>query len=91
MSANVDVRVAEKNNVLSVPTSVIIGRGSKRSVYTVEAGVAKERKVEVGMANWERTEIVTGLKENEQVVSTLNVKGLQDGAMVQVGAGEQAP
>src|SRR5262249_17084935 len=30
MSANVDVVVAEKQNVLSLPTNVIIGRGTKR-------------------------------------------------------------
>jgi HlyD family secretion protein len=87
MSANVDVVVAEKQNVLSLPTSVIIGRGTKRSVYVIEQGVARERPIEIGISSWERTEVTSGLREGEPVVATLNSKGLADGAPVAV-AGE---
>jgi HlyD family secretion protein len=82
MSANVDVRVAQKDGVLSLPTSVIVGRGVKRSVYRVEGGLAREQQVEVGLSSWERTEIVSGLKEGDRVIASLNVKGLGDGLPV---------
>lgn len=82
MSANVDVVVAEKDNVLHLPTNVVIGRGTKRSVYVIEQNVARERNIEIGISSWERTEVVSGLREGERVVATLNTKGLADGLPV---------
>jgi HlyD family secretion protein len=92
MSANVDVRVAEKNDLVYLPTNVIVGRGTKRTVYVVEGGLAKERQVQVGLSSWERSEITSGVKEGEEVISSLNVKGLADGVPVKVedaGAGKK--
>jgi HlyD family secretion protein len=82
MSANVDVQVAEKLNVLSLPTNVIIGRGTKRSVYVIAGGIAHARSIQTGLSSWERTEIVSGLGEGDVVVGTLNVQGLADGVPV---------
>jgi HlyD family secretion protein len=82
MSANVDVQVAKKLNVLSLPTNVIIGRGTKRSVYLIADGSARARSVQIGLSSWERTEIVSGLNEGDVVVGTLNVQGLADGMPV---------
>jgi HlyD family secretion protein len=90
MSANVDVRVAEKEGVLSLPTNVIVGRGTKRSVFWNDHGVARERSIQIGLSSWERTEVVSGLKEGDRVVANLNVKGLADGVPL-VPAGEGAP
>ena len=89
MSANVDVRVAEKQDVLSLPTNVIIGRGTKRSVYLIDQGVARERPIQIGMSSWERTEIASGLAQGDRVVANLNAKGLADGVPVQP-SGERA-
>jgi len=89
MSANVDVRVAEKDDVLSLPTNVIIGRGTKRSVYLIDQGVARERSIQIGMSSWERTEIASGLAVGDRVVANLNAKGLADGVPV-LPAGERA-
>jgi len=82
MSANVDIRVAEKPDVVSLPTNVIIGRGAKRSVYRIEGGAAKLRPVEVGLSNWDRTEITGGLAVGDEVIATLNLKELEEGARV---------
>jgi len=89
MSANVDVRVAEKQDVLSLPTNVIIGRGTKRSVYLIDQGVARERPIQIGMSSWERTEVASGLTQGDRVVANLNAKGLADGVPVQP-SGERA-
>lgn len=90
MSANVDVVVAEKQNVLNLPTNVIIGRGTKRSVFVIDNGVARERPIQIGISSWERTEILSGLGEGDRVVATLNVKGLVDGARVEAAKMERA-
>ena len=84
MSANVDVQVAEKLKVLSLPTNVIIGRGTKRSVYVIVGGIARARSIETGLSSWERTEIVSGVNAGDLVVATLNVQGLMDGIPVRV-------
>jgi len=89
MSANVDVRVAEKQDVLSLPTNVIIGRGTKRSVYLIDQGIARERAIQIGMSSWERTEIASGLAQGDRVVANLNAKGLADGVPIQP-SGEHA-
>jgi HlyD family secretion protein len=86
MSANVDVTVAEKQNVLSLPTNVIIGRGTKRSVYLIENGIVHERPIQVGIASWERTEITGGLRDGDRVAANLNAKGLADGVPVLTAA-----
>lgn len=92
MSANVDIVVARKDKVLSVPTSVIIGRGVSRSVYLlVPEGRyhrVKKTEVQVGISNWERTELLSGVGEADVVAATLNQKGLEDGALVQLQRGK---
>ncbi|HVE87603.1 MAG TPA: HlyD family efflux transporter periplasmic adaptor subunit, partial [Myxococcales bacterium] len=85
MSANVDVRVAEKPDLVNLPTNVIVGRGTRRTVFVVENGVAREKPVQVGLASWERSEILSGVSEGQEVVSSLNAKGLADGVPVKVG------
>ena len=82
MSANVDVRVAEKQDLVSLPTNVIVGRGIKRTVYVVADGKAKEQPVQIGLTSWERSEIVSGVSEGQEVISSLNAKGLADGVPV---------
>jgi hypothetical protein len=64
---------------------VIIGRGTKRTVYVIdEKGIAREQQVQVGLASWERSEIVSGVNEGQQVITSLNAKGLADGVLVKV-------
>ena len=85
MSANVEIRVAEKADVVSLPTNVIVGRGTKRTVFVIDNGVARVRQVEVGLSNWDRSEILSGLKVGDEIVATLNIKELEDGKPVKAG------
>src|SRR5439155_6243035 len=86
MSANVEIRVAEKADVVSLPTNVIVGRGTRRTVFRVEEGRARVREVQVGLSNWDRSEILGGVSLNDQIVATLNAKALEDGVPVTAGA-----
>ena len=78
--------MAEKKDVVSLPTNVIIGRGARRSVYAVVDGKARLKPVEVGLSNWDRTEILSGLSVGDEVVATLNTKELEDGVPLKTGA-----
>jgi hypothetical protein len=74
--------------VLAIPSNAIVGRGVSRFVYRLAPQGATYRvhrqPVEIGLANWDRTEITSGLGENTLIVTSLNEKGLEDGALVSV-------
>ena len=99
MSANVEILVAEKRDVLAIPSNAIVGRGVNRFVYVLEPEGrffrAKHMNVAVGISNWERTEISSGLSAGALVVLSLNEKGFEEGKLVtpieQAGASEAKP
>jgi HlyD family secretion protein len=84
MGANVRVIVAERRDVLYVPSSAVVGRGITRSAWVIENGHARLRTIKVGLADWERTEVLSGLVEREPVITSLNAKGLVEGAPARV-------
>lgn len=79
-SVNAELLVSAKPDVVFVPSQVVIGRGVERSVFQVEKGILKRRTFTPGLTSWERTEVVRGLEAGEMIVSSLNVKGLEEGA-----------
>jgi RND family efflux transporter MFP subunit len=79
MSATVDVTVAAKSNVLSLPKSAITTVGSTNSVLisTGEAGktTTQPKTITVGLKGDDRTEIVSGLSEGDKVVVQSSAAG----------------
>ena len=92
MSANIEILVAENSGVLAVPSNLIVGRGLSRFVYRLvpEGKLHRVHKqpVEVGLSNWERSELLRGVQAGDLLVSSLNEKGLEDGVLVQVASVE---
>jgi HlyD family secretion protein len=43
-------------------------------------GVLEERKIETGLANWEFTEVKSGLARGDRVVASLEREGVKAGA-----------
>ena len=78
-SADVEIVLAGRPNVLRVPTAALI-EGSKVMILNADSGTLEERKVKVGMANWEFTEIIEGLREGERIVISLEREGVKVGA-----------
>lgn len=64
-SADVEIVVSRKENALRIPTSAV-GEGKK--VLVLEGGRLVERPVTTGLANWQYTEVLSGLAEGEEVV-----------------------
>ena len=79
-SADVEVVLAERADALRVPSSVILP-DHKVYVFDAAAGKLVARPVETGVANWEFTEIVSGLSAGERVVSSIDRAGVRDGAV----------
>lgn len=90
MSANVEILVAEKAGVLAIPSNLIIGRGLNRFVYALvpegKLHRVRKRAVEVGLSNWDRSEIIRGLSAGELLAASLNDKGLDDGVLVSLSS-----
>jgi HlyD family secretion protein len=77
-SADIEVVVAARDGVLRIPTAALMP-GNRVLLFSAE-GVLEERRVETGLANWEFTEIRSGLKQGERVVASLERAGVKAGA-----------
>jgi len=87
MSADVDVVVATRADVLAVSPGAVMGRGTDRSVYVMEGGFVRRRAVTTGISTWEAVEVTRGLRVGERVVVSLNVQGLAEGVRAEAGGG----
>lgn len=76
-SADLEVILAERPDVLRVPTRALI-EGDR--VFVLEGGRVHERKVTTGIGNWEYTEVLQGLAVGDRVVVSIDREGLKDGA-----------
>jgi HlyD family secretion protein len=82
-SADVEVILEGRDDVLRVPTSALLASGS---VLVVERNRLVERPVEVGLRNWDHTEVKSGLADDAQVVTSLDRAEVKAGARVTVRA-----
>lgn len=81
-SADVEVIVDTRENALSVPTRAILGRGSQRNVFVLEGGRAYKRPVEIGIFNYDVTEIRSGVDEQSEIILPAEGIELLDGMRV---------
>ena len=77
-SADIEVILAVRNDVVRVPTSALLEGG--RVLVAGPEGKLEERKVKTGLANWEYTEVLDGLTAGERVVTSLERAGVKAGA-----------
>ena len=86
-SADVEVILDVRKDVVRVPTSALL-EGS-RILVAADDGKLEERTIKTGLANWEFTEVVDGLKAGERVVTSLERAGVKAGVAYTVD--EQTP
>ena len=82
-SADVEIVLRAREDVLLVPTATILQGGR---VLTVRDGVLAAVSVKTGLSNWEFTEITNGLRVGDAVVSSLDRPEVREGARVRVEA-----
>lgn len=83
MSASVRLKVAERNDVLTLPQGAVIGDGEP-FCYTIDAANQIVRtKIQTGLRAGDDVEIVSGLSGDEQVVG-VNPADLREGQAVQI-------
>jgi HlyD family secretion protein len=88
-SADVEVVLDNRDNVLRVPTSTLL-EGNKVLVYQPSSKKLEERAVKVGITNWEFTEVLDGLKKGDRIVTSLEREGVKAGATVTPEATSEA-
>jgi HlyD family secretion protein len=77
-SADVEVVLALRESVVRVPTSALLEGG--RVLVAGADGKLEERTLKTGLANWEYTEVLDGLKVGDRVVTSLEREGVKAGA-----------
>lgn len=70
MTVQGKITIFEKHNVLLVPNSAIKKRQGKSVVDVLENGKSVERNVEIGISDGQSSEVLSGLNEGEQVITT---------------------
>ena len=76
-SADIEVILAVRDDVVRVPTSALLEGG--RVLVASADGKLEERQIKTGLANWEFTEVTEGLKAGERVVTSLERAGVKAG------------
>ena len=78
-SADVDIILQVATDTLRVPTEAVL-EGNR--VYRLAPGSNRleQVEIEVGLRNWNVTEVLSGLSEGDRVVTSLDAAGLADGA-----------
>jgi len=82
-SADVEVILDTRPDVLRIPTEALLKEGA---VYVLakENNRLEQRPVETGLANWKFTEVRSGVRKGETVVTSIDRQGLAEGVLVQV-------
>ena len=76
-SADVEVILEVRKDVLRIPTGALI-EGNR--VLVLDDGTLRDRRVQIGIRNWDYTEIRSGLEPGEQVVTSLDSEAVKAGA-----------
>jgi len=80
-SADVEVLLQQRPNVLRIPTESLLD-GNRVLRYDAGAGELREVPVTPGLANWRWTEASSGLQTGDRIIGSLDQDGLRDGLRV---------
>lgn len=67
-SADVEIVVDSRKSVLAIPSKLLLGRGKKQHVFLLREGKLVKQLIQSGIGNYERIEIVKGLKIGDDIV-----------------------
>lgn len=77
-SADSEIILVVRNNVLKIPTEALL-EGNRVLVFSDSDGLLVERTIKTGLSNWQHTEVISGLKAGERIVTSIDRKGVKDG------------
>ncbi len=77
-SADAEIILSAHDNSLRIPTLAVM-EGPRVMLYNSDDERLQLREIKTGISNWDYTEVLDGLKENEQLVTSLDRPGVADG------------
>lgn len=80
-SADVEVVLDQHEETIRIPTSTLLD-GNKVLVYQTDKQQLEARSVKLGITNWEFSEVIDGLDNGDQIVTSLEREGVKAGAFV---------
>ena len=81
-SADIEIIVNSKKDVLTIPTRLILGRADQKRVFKLDGSKIHSTTIQTGIGNYDRTEILSGLSEGDVVIFPPAETDLQDGRKV---------
>ena len=87
-SADIEVILDVHKDTLRIPTYAVLDN-KRVFVYHPDSKKIEERMIKAGISNWDYTEVITGLKAGELVITTLDREGIKDGAKAIANNGEK--
>ncbi len=83
MFVKAEIITARKDDVVVIPKEIITVRSDRKTVFIINQGFARERRIRIGLENPDEAEVTDGLSENDRIV----IKGyetLRTGSKVKV-------
>ena len=77
-SADAEVILERRDNVLRIPTAALFERNTV--LILNDDGLLEQRQIKTGISNWSYTEVINGLVADEQLVISIEREGVEDGA-----------
>jgi HlyD family secretion protein len=78
-SADAEIILEIRESALRIPTQALL-EGNRVLVLSHNSGTLEERTIGVGLTSWQYTEVSSGLREGEEVVLSVERKGVVPGA-----------
>jgi len=79
VDADAEIILQRRDDTLRIPTEAVL-EGNRVFVYLPEHKVIREHTFKSGISNWYYTEVISGLKPDQQVVVNVDRAGIKDGA-----------
>lgn len=86
-SADVEVILERRKNVLRIPTEAVME--DQYVFFLLDDVTINKRQIKTGMHNWSYSEVLSGLKEGDRIVVSVEREGLEEG--VQIKPEEKKP
>lgn len=79
-SADAEIVLDVRESVVRVPTQALL-EGNRVLLFSANPGTLEERQLQVGLSNWQHTEVLSGLKQGDKVVVSVERRGVVPGAI----------
>ena len=80
-SADVEIVIERREDVLSIPTGAVrVGEPPSVLLLDPGSGLIEAREIETGISNWEQTQVTGGLAAGDQVILSIDREGVEEGA-----------